>query len=149
MPIITIQSFTIELLDECVDLYMKTYSQSPWNESWESRDIVVNFMKNHYENNYFIGFVALMDNAVVGVSLGFAKPWIQGMEYYIDDFFIDVDQHRKGIGTKFMEGIKQSLRSRNIHEIILNTESGYPSQAFYESVGFQVEKSLIILDTSF
>ena len=146
---IIIQQFCIEKLEECVDLYMKTYSQEPWNESWESRDVVSNFIQNHYKNNYFIGFVALKDNKVVGVSLGFEKPWIKGMEYYIDEFFVDVDLHRQGIGTTFMAKIKEELLRRDIHAIILNTEKGYPSQSFYEKIGFHVENSMIILDIAF
>lgn len=146
---VEIQQFNIGLLDECVDIYMKTYSREPWNETWESKDIVSAFITNHYENNYFIGFVAIKAGKVVGVSLGFLKPWIKGMEYYIDEFFVDIDHHRQGIGSKLMQGIKEELISKNIHAIILNTERGYPSQAFYEKVGFKVEESLIILDMSF
>lgn len=149
MSEVTIQEFNIELLDECVDLYMKTYSHAPWNESWESRDIISSFIKNHYANNYFIGFVAKKYNKVVGVSIGFSKPWIKGMEYYIDEFFVDIDHHRQRIGSKFMAGIKEELISKDIHAIILNTERGYPSQAFYESIGFKIEESMIILDISF
>jgi len=99
---VIIQRFCIERLEECVDLYMKTYSREPWNEIWKSKDVVSNFMQNHYKNNYFIGFMALKSNKVVGVSLGFEKSWIKGMEYYIDEFFVDVDLHRQGIGTTFM-----------------------------------------------
>ena len=149
MDKITVQRFCIERLDECIDLYMKTYSQEPWNESWKSRDVVSNFMQNHYKNNYFIGFVAQKNNKVAGVSLGFQKPWIKGIEYYIDEFFVDVDLHRQGIGTTFMAKIKEELLKRDIHAIILNTERGYPSQSFYEKIGFRVENSMIILDTTF
>ncbi len=66
-----IKEFNLDFLDESVDLYMKTYSHEPWNESWESRDIVVNFFKNHFLNNYFLGYVIFVDDRVAGVSLGF------------------------------------------------------------------------------
>ena len=149
MSQITVQRFCIERLDECVDLYMKTYSREPWHESWESRDVVSNFIQNHYKNNYFIGFLALKNNKVVGVSLGFEKPWIKGMEYYIDEFFVDVDLHRQGIGTAFMARIKEEMVRCDIHAIILSTEKGYPSQLFYEKIGFHVEDSMVVLDISF
>ena len=149
MDEIIIRKFNIEMLDECVDLYMKTYSQEPWNESWDSRDIVSNFYKNHYANNYFLGFVAIKDEKIVGVSVGFLKPYIRGMEYYIDDFFVSLDYHRQGIGSKFIEAIKNELISEKIHAIMLNTERGYPSHKFYESVGFKTYEDTVILIASF
>lgn len=149
MSDLVVQKFNIELWDECVDLYMKTYSKEPWNETWDSRDVVVNFFRNHYENNYFRGFSAIKDGQVVAVCLGFLKPWIKGMEYYIDDFFVGADYHRQGIGLKFMAGIKEQLLAANIHEIILNTQRGYPAQAFYENANFKVLEGLIVLAVDF
>ena len=149
MQDITVQPFHLGLLDECVELYEKTYSRAPWNESWESKNIIAGFMKNHYANNYFRGFVAMQGNRVAGVSLGFLKPWINGMEYYIDEFFVDIEHHRQGIGSKLMSEIKKSLLAEDIHAIILSTERGYPAQSFYESLGFTVEETAIILEVSF
>jgi len=149
MSEIAIRKFTIDMLNECTDLYMKTYSQPPWNESWDSKDVVSDFYKNHYANNYFVGFVAMKDEKIVGVSVGFLKPWIQGMEYYIDDFFVSPDCHRQGIGSKFMTAIKNELIAQNIHAIILNTERGYPAHKFYESLGFEVAEESIILTAVF
>ena len=149
MSEIIIGKFKIEMLDECVDLYMKTYSQEPWNESWESRDIISNFYKNHYANNYFAGFVAIKDEKIVAVSVGFLKPWIKGMEYYIDDFFVSSDYHRQGIGSEFMAGIRKELISQNIRAIILSTERNYPAHKFYETLDFKVLDDTIFLAVEF
>ena len=139
----------MDLIDECVDLYMKTYSQEPWNETWESRDVVVRFFKNHYANNYFCGFVAIKDGKVVAVSTGFLKPWIPGMEYYIDDFFVGYDCQGQGIGSEFMKAIKNELISQNIHAMILSTERDYPAHRFYEKIGFNVLQDTIFLGMEF
>jgi ribosomal protein S18 acetylase RimI-like enzyme len=146
---IKVRPFEIKDLDSCVDLYMKTYSQAPWNESWESREVVADFIKLHFENNYFLGFVAIKNDEIVGVSLGFTKPWIKGLEYYIDEFFIDVDQHRQGIGNILMSEIKKYLLQDGINVIMLNTNRDFPAHRFYESLGFGVWQDSIILSTSF
>ena len=146
---IIIKEFSMDFIEECVDLYMKTYSQEPWNESWNSRNVVVNFYKNHYANNYFLGFVAMTDEKIVGVSIGFLKPWINGMEYYIDDFFVSADYHGQGIGSKFMAEIKKELISQNIHAIILTTERNFPAHRFYEQMDFSVLEDTIILAAEF
>jgi len=77
MSEIVVRTFDLGMLDDCVDLYMKTYSQEPWNETWDSRDVVASFYKNHYANNYFLGFAAVRDGEIVGVSVGFLKPYIK------------------------------------------------------------------------
>ncbi|MBU5437276.1 GNAT family N-acetyltransferase [Tissierella sp. MSJ-40] len=146
---IKVLEFNMEMLDECVDLYMKVYSQEPWNEKWESRDVVEKFIKSHQKNSNFLSFIAIKDSKVVGVSIGFIKPWIQGEEYYIDEFFIDTDIQRQGVGAKLMSKIKESLKQKDINAIILNTQRDFPSHKFYEHIGFNVHEGLIILSTTF
>ena len=149
MDKMTIRKFAAEMLDECAELYMSTYAQEPWNESWESKDVVADFFRNHFANNYFLGFVAVADEKIIGVSTGFLKPWIRGMEYYIDDFFVGNDYQRQGVGKQFMAGIKGELLSQNIHAIMLNTERSYPAYAFYTNVGFISDDSTVVMYSSF
>ena len=146
---LTLKPFNVDLIDECVDLYMETYSKEPWNESWESKDEIISFYKNHCANNYFLGFVAMKDKNIVGVSVGFLKPWIKGMEYYIDDFFVSSGYQRQGLGSKFMNEIKDELIKKNIHAIILSTERDYPSHKFYEKIGFNVLQDTVFLGMTF
>jgi len=145
MQEITTNNFTLDIVDACVDLYMKTYSQEPWNESWDSRDVVEKFYRNHFANNYFLGFVAYRGESLIGVCVGFLKPWIKGMEYYIDDFFVSSDYQGQGIGTAFMAAIKKELISQDIRAIILSTQRDYPAHKFYEKMGFSVLEDTIFL----
>lgn len=50
-----------------------------------------------------------MKNAdeVIAMSLGSKKPWIKGMEYYIDQFCVKADYQRHGIGGRFLELIEK------------------------------------------
>lgn len=133
------------LLDDCVDLFINTFSKEPWNDVYESRSQVITFFENHLKNNYFLGYVGLIDEEVVALSLGMKKPWIQGMEYYIDEFCIKFELQGKGIGSKFIKMIEEDIKLQGMNGIILNTERNYPSQAFYEKNGFEVIEDLIIL----
>jgi len=142
---ITIEKFDIATLDECADLYMKTYAAEPWNESWESRDIVVDYIRKWYLNNYFIGFTGKQNGKIVAVSLGYRKPYIQGDEYCINDYFVDPDLQRQGIGGALMEGIKKELTTLNISSMILSTQRGIPAHAFYEKHGFFTLDDAIVM----
>lgn len=137
--------FELSMLDKCVDLFIDTFSKEPWNDEYESRDVVVDFIKNHYKNNYFLGYVAKMENEIVGLSIGFTKPWICGMEYYIDEFCIKYDLQNKGIGSVFMEKIEKDLKEKGINGEMLITDKDFPSHKFYSKNGFGVMEDSIAL----
>jgi GNAT superfamily N-acetyltransferase len=87
----------------------------------------------------------MLDRKIVALSAGMKKPWVKGMEYYIDEFCVSHKMQGKGIGSRFMKAIEENIRRKGLGGIILNTEKGFPSQRFYEKNGFKVIKDMIIL----
>lgn len=136
---------TEKYLEESVDLFIDTFSREPWNDEYDSRDQVKDFFINHMRNNYFLGYIGLIDEKVVALSLGMKKPWIAGMEYYIDEFCISYDFQGKGIGSLFLKGIEELLIDEKVEGMILNTERDYPSFNFYEKNGFKILGNLVVL----
>ncbi|MBU5228033.1 GNAT family N-acetyltransferase [Clostridium senegalense] len=132
------------MLDQCVDLFINTFSKEPWNDVYDSRDPVVNFFNNHFNNNYFLGYVAMLDDKIVALSVGMKKPWIEGMEYYIDQFCVSYEMQGKGIGSWFMKEIEKNIKNQGMNGMILNTEKGYPAQKFYEKNDFKIIDDLIV-----
>ena len=136
---------TEKYLEECVDLFKDTFSREPWNDEYDSREQVKNFFVNHMKNNYFLGYIGLIDDKIVALSLGMKKPWIKGMEYYIDEFCISYDFQGKGIGSSFLKGIEELLIDEKVEGMILNTERDYPSCNLYEKNGFKILGNLVVL----
>lgn len=134
-----------EHLEECVTLYIDTFTREPWNDTYESRQQVKTFFENHMKNNYFIGYVGIVENTIVALSIGMKKPWINGFEYYIDEFCVKYDLQGKGIGSLFIEKFEGLLNAEHIESMILNTEKDYPAQKFYEKNGFKTINNLIVL----
>lgn len=142
---IEIYPFQAQHIEPCAQLYCQTYSAEPWNETWPSPQPIIEFLTAHLANNYFMGYVVLVDHQLVAASIGFKKPWNQGIEYYIDEFFIHPDYQGKKIGTQLMQHISAQCQQQNLNAIILNTERGYPSESFYKKNGFTEHQELIIL----
>ena len=138
-------NLTEKYLEESVDLFIDTFSREPWNDEYDSREQVRDFFINHMNNNYFIGYIGLIDEKVVALSLGMKKPWIAGIEYYIDEFCISYDFQGKGIGSSFLKDIEELLIDEKVEGIILNTERDYPSCNFYEKNGFKILGNLVVL----
>lgn len=78
---------------------------------------------------------------MIGVSIGFIKPWLKNdelrYEYFLDQYCIDHTLQRRGLGEYFMKGIEKRLKQENINDIILNTGLSSPACKFYIKMGFQ------------
>lgn len=134
-----------EILDICVDLFIDTFSKEPWNDVYDSRNQVVDFFKNHMNNNYFVGYVLKEEDSIVALSIGMKKPWINGMEYYIDQFCVKVCMQGQGIGSLFMELIQEEIKTQGMNAIILTTDKGFPSEIFNLKNGFNSLDELVVL----
>lgn len=134
-----------EMVEESVDLFIETFSSEPWNDEYESRQQVVDLFEHHLRNNYFVGYVGMLQNQIVALSLGFKKPYINGLEYYIDEFCVSKEMQGLGIGSKFLNFIESDIKKAGMRAIILNTDREFPAKAFYEKNGFQALNELVIL----
>ena len=142
---IEVIKLTSEYLDECIDLFIDTFSREPWNDKYESRQQVKDYFINYMKNNYFLGYVGLIDRKVVALSVGMKKPWILGLEYYIDEFCIGYNLQGKGIGSSFFEEIEELLKNEEVNGVILKTQRTYPAFEFYVKNGFKTLENLIVL----
>lgn len=135
----------LSMIEDAVDLFMETFSKEPWNDVYESKDQVKRFFENHFKNNYFMGYVLMHEENMCGICLGMKKPWIHGLEYYIDEYCIHYAHQGKGLGSIFLKGIEEDIKQSGLNGIILNTEKTMPSYDFYVKNGFKELDGLIVL----
>jgi len=133
-----------EMIDRCAALFMDTFSKEPWNDAYDSVEQVVRFFNGHLANNYFAGYVAMLQNQMIALCLGMKKPWVKGMEYYIDEFCVRSDLQGTGIGSRFLKEIEKDIREQGMDGMILNTQNGFPSRKFYEKNGFHEIQGLSV-----
>ena len=132
-------------LNRCVDLFIENFSEEPWNDVYESREQVFTFFENFMNNNYFVGYVLKKKEDIIALSLGEKKPWINGLEYYIDQFCVSRELQGSGIGSHFLDLIEIDIRKKGMNAIILMTERGFSSEKFYKKNGFTECEEIIFL----
>lgn len=140
-----LREFKEEMLDECVDLYIDVFTREPWFDVYESRDIVVRFFKNHLRNNNFMGYVAIVEDEIIALSLGFTKPWIQGLEYYVDEFCVKFNKQRNGYGSLFLKAIEAENEKRGVKGMILLTERGTSAYTYYMKNGLKELQDVVVM----
>ncbi len=132
-------------IEECVDLFIDTFSREPWNDVYDSREQVKEFFQNHMDNNYYLGYGGWINGEIKALSIGMKKPWIGGMEYYIAEFCISTECQGKGLGGMFLKQIDEMLLEEKVTGMFLNTEKEYPSYGFYKKNGFEQIGNLVVL----
>ncbi|MGX7149409.1 GNAT family N-acetyltransferase [Enterococcus ureasiticus] len=127
------------------ELYISVFSQEPWNDEYESIEEVEKFIQNFMASDTYINFIAEEEGELVGLCLGLKKPWIKGIEYYIDEFCIKSERQGTGIGSEFLAKIENEISLLGMNGLILNTEASFSSADFYRKNGFHKLSDLIVL----
>ncbi len=139
-----ISDFNISLTEESVDLFIDVFSKPPWNDIFESKSGVIDFFNAFTGLPNFKGYQLTDNNKVIGISIGFIKPWLKNgelrYEYFIDQLCIDHTLQGKGLGKYFMAEIGKRLKDEKISDIILNTERSSGAYHFYNKIGFSEMK---------
>lgn len=120
-----------------VDLYISVFSQAPWNDTLIKSEIELYFQRLQSMNT-FLGYALLDSNTdeLLGISVGFIRPWYGGEQYHMDSFYVSCDHQGKGFGSFFLRQIKKELFVINIPHVFLDTEKNFPAEDFYRKNGF-------------
>ena len=132
-------------IEMCSRLFMDTFSREPWNEQYESDKEVIRYFTDFLSLDSCLGFVGLEDGRLIALCIGMRKPWLKGVEYYIDQFCIAPDYQQKGIGSRFLAEIERRIADLGMKGILLNTEKSYPSFNFYLKNGFMEIEGLAVM----
>lgn len=124
--------------DIITELFLSVFTKEPWNDDWSDTaqlnayidDLTGN--KNSLTFGYFDG-----NNRLIALSMGSVKHWYRGTEYYIDEFCVDRELQRQGIGRAFMSDIEKYLSSQGMKNIFLQTDRTVPAYLFYKAQGFE------------
>ncbi|CAI3114720.1 Acetyltransferase YpeA [Acinetobacter calcoaceticus] len=137
--------FTRVDFEEGMKIYCSAFSNEPWNEQFDDLEPIRKYFERYFQYPSSFGFCAKCENQLIGVGMGHIHPTIQGVRYYLDDFFIHPHYQGKGIGSKLLNYIEEKCRENNIETIVLHTLRESISEDFYKKHGFKNRSKLISL----
>lgn len=138
---VTIRPFQSEDLDQCADLYVRVFAESPWSEEW-----AVEEARRHLERSTqtpgFLGLVAMDGERIVGVVTSTCRSHAAGNFAMLDDMFVDHMLRSQGIGLQLLDEMKQRLKAQGCIAVGLFTQATSRAADFYRKHGFQEEPNL-------
>ncbi|WP_413526935.1 GNAT family N-acetyltransferase [Marinilactibacillus psychrotolerans] len=130
--------------DLYVNLFLKVFNHSPWNDEWESEKASL-YLKDIFNTPGFIGMEGIIDDCVVAAIIGNRKHWWSGDEFFVQEMFIDPKYQGKGIGSSLFEQLTGLLKEKNISTLSLLTDKGIDAEFFYKTKGMVQIDRLIFL----
>lgn len=125
-------------VDVVTQLYIEVFAQQPWNEN-NNYDDIRRYIERLNKMNTNHCYLYKQDDQIIGAALGFVKPWHQGIEYQLDNFFVSPAFQKKGYGSEFLKAIKADMHKIGVGNIILETNKETPAEHFYLKHGFLSE----------
>lgn len=134
-------------LDSCVDLFVCTFAQPPWNETWEPA-IVRARLDQIFRTPMSFGVVS-WDTRLMGFALGVSEPWHEGSHFFLKEMCIRAEDQRQGHGTRLLDHLSSQLQAGDTTRIYLLTARGDMSEAFYTHAGFYTSPRMILMARRF
>ena len=123
-------------LPQMAEVYKKSFAGEPWNDDWSDREQLSQYIKEISCNFNALNFGLVINDELVGLSVGAIRHWWEGTNYNIEEFCIIPEYQRKGIGSRFMKLIEDEIKKRGLQGIFLQTDSDKPAYSFYHKNGF-------------
>ena len=126
------------------NIFARVYSGDNWNETWsvENASIRLNELVN---SPLSIGFVYLLNNAVIGCAICETLSWYDGKHLEIKELFVEPEHQGMGVGTALLREIEKCRHNLNISKLFLWTSNTHTLITFYQKMGFILDVSEVRL----
>lgn len=142
------RAFLTSDLAVCVELFVSTFAQPPWNETWE-RGVVRARLEQITRTPGAYGAVILKEGEIIGFALGVSEPWHEGSHFYLREMCVSHTHQRLGSGSCLLDYLASQLREKDTNRIYLLTARGDMSESFYAKAGFYTSHKMILMARCF
>ena len=124
-------------LPEMAELFRKSFGREQWNDDWSDTEQLMEYIREISGGYHPLNYGLLADGKLCAVSIGQIKHWWQGVEYYLDELYVDPDHQGRGVGTRFLQLIEEDIKKRGLSGIYLETDNDKLAYGFYKKKGFK------------
>ena len=140
-----IRKINAEDLTAISNLYVSVFGNPPWNEHWEFSWAYFRLLWIYRSQDYY-GYVAEVDQKIVGAILGCYIPFKGKKGFKILEFFVAFENQQQGIGSKLLNKLESELQANNYDFITLLTAKSSSAESFYLNREYSVNQKLELLN---
>ena len=137
-----IRKVTVDDYEAIAKLLIKTFRAFPWNEEWDYYQALQR-VKQSDDGKYTRCYVYLINNKIVGVMCGKIVTYVEDVVLMIEDFYVDLDYQRMGIGGKMLTLLEKEINE--VDSFMLLTGKGFYSVDFYQKNGFVIQDDVVFM----
>ena len=137
-----IRELDITYIEAIEKLMADIFCREPWNDTWSGRQLHA-YITELMENKNSLAFGLFQDENMIGMAVGKTVSWMDGKEYWIDEFGIVPQAQQKGTGSGFMEAIGEKVKEKGISSLAFLTDRNMPAYRFYKKNGFEEKKEMV------
>ena len=132
-----IRAITSEDLRDCARLFVKVFSEWPYEESWSVTQ-AYHYLSRFWKFDPDRCLLALDKDDVIGAMFGYCYPWQGRINYYMQELFVESDQRRSGHGRRLVRHLLDKIGESNVSiSMSLIANEATPAAAFYEELGLR------------
>jgi ribosomal protein S18 acetylase RimI-like enzyme len=123
-------------IKKVVDLFIKVYSEPPYNESW-SRDSAFKKLSEIYERGKEFCFYAEKDKEIIGLLFCQTQTWHDGVHIFVEDIVVDSNYRNKEVGAQLVKELEQTAKQKHIVSIDLLASTESKAVDFWKKLGYK------------
>ncbi len=140
----TLEPFTINKLDQCIELYINVFNSEPWNEPWTYQSAKER-LTDLIHTPKFLGFLLFENDNLIGFIAGNSKKSYSGLTFYLAELCINSQIQGKGYGSKLLLYLEDELKQRKIQSLYLLTANGGLAETFYLKNNYEINVDRIVI----
>jgi aminoglycoside 6'-N-acetyltransferase I len=123
-------------LKNLVSIFIAAYSIKPYYEKWNPKDVLKK-LKHYFQSGQI--FIASIDSEIVGSIIISEVIWDKGINYQIEEFFVNPNKQKQGIGTELFNFIENKAKKKGIRAISFLANDKSKAYKFYTKKGYKKE----------
>ena len=131
-------------MDDVATLYCAVFNMPPWNDAWTERTAATR-LTDTLGTPGALGFLARYEGRLVGGVVGHREQWFDGVHFSLKEMFVHPTMQRRGIGTRLIRHLTQTLRQDGVRQVYLLTERAPRAAEFYGAQGFSVSRRMALM----